>query len=169
MSKQLIFIRHAKSDYGDDFLKDIDRNLSPRGYSNAYYASEWYAKMHAKPDVILSSTATRALSTALIFARALNFDMNNFVLQEKIYEAPASRLISIITNLDNSKNSAMLFGHNPGFTNACNELSDDMFFENIPTCGIVSLKFEIKNWNELSSQTGKLDFYQFPKDFKNKD
>lgn len=169
MSKQVIFIRHAKSDYGEEFLKDIDRNLSLRGYSDAYYASNWYAKNHAKPDVIISSTATRALSTALIFARAINFDMNHFMLDENIYEAPSSRLISIVKDIDNTNNSVMLFGHNPGFTNACNELSDDMFFENIPTCGVVSLKFEIKNWNELSSQTGKLDFYQFPKDFKNKD
>ena len=165
--KQLIFIRHAKSDWGSEFLHDADRCLNERGYSDAYYMSRWFKKNHKATDVIISSTATRALSTALIFARDLDFNMNNFFLEQKIYEAPMSRLISVIKNLNNEKDSAMLFGHNPGFTNVCNELSADMFYEGIPTCGIVSMKFDIESWNDVKPHSGKLDFYQFPKDFKN--
>jgi len=63
----------------------------------------------------------------------------------------------------------MLFGHNPSLTNICNYLSDDLFFDDIPTCGIVSYKFDIKKWSDLDEKKGKLNYYQFPKEFKNKD
>ena len=118
---------------------------------------------------MLSSTATRALNTALIFARTFNFNSVNFVLNDRIYESSAKNLISIVSKLPNEKNSVIVFGHNPGFTNVCNELTNELFFENIPACGIVSLNFDIKNWAEIATTKGKIKFHQFPKDFKNND
>jgi phosphohistidine phosphatase len=44
-----------------------------------------------------------------------------------------------------------------------------MYFDNVPTCGIVSLKFDINSWSELKEKSGRLHFYQYPKDFKDKD
>lgn len=167
--KSLTFIRHAKSDWGNEFLKDIDRPLAERGYQDAYDLSTWFLKTHSQPDLIVSSSATRALNTALIFARTFNFDLTNFKLVDKIYESSAKNLISIISKFDNQKESIIMFGHNPGFTNVCNELTDDLFFENVPTCGIISLQFDIKSWEEVSTKKAKLNFHQFPKDYKNND
>ena len=167
--KELILVRHAKSDWGTEFLKDIDRNLNERGYRDAYFLSEWFKKNKDKPDLILSSTATRALSTALIFARTLEQTPKQFRLEEKIYEASQDALMSVIRGFEAEQASVMLFGHNPSLTNLCNHLSDDLFFEDLPTCGIVSYKFEIKKWAEITAKEGKLNFFQFPKDFKIKD
>ena len=167
--KQLILIRHAKSDWGNEFLKDIDRPLNDRGYADAYFLGEWFLKNKALPEQIVASTATRALNTALIFARIFDFDMKRFCLEKEIYESSVERLLSIIHEQDDARERIMLFGHNPAFTNICNELSDDLFFDNVPTCGIVALNFNISSWSELSKKTGKVDFYQFPKEFKNKD
>lgn len=166
--KQVIFVRHAKSDWGSEYLKDIDRFLAERGYSDAYFLSEWFNKNHTAPDRILSSTATRALNTALIFTRALDFSMENFQLEKDIYEASPATLLSIIREQDNSKNSVMLFGHNPGFTRICNDLSEDMYFDNVPTCGIVAFNFEVSSWKSVKEKEGRLAFYQYPKDFRNK-
>lgn len=167
--KQVIFIRHAKSDWGTEFLKDIDRFLTGRGYSDAYDMSSWYNKSKASPELIITSTATRALSTALIFARAFDFNMADFKLEKEIYEGSSSRVISIIKEQDNTKNCIMLFGHNPTFTNLCNELTDDLYFDNLPTCGIISLNFDTDDWADFNNDKGKLNFYKFPKDFKNND
>lgn len=167
--KQLIFVRHAKSDWGNEFLKDIDRPLTDRGYTDAYFLGEWCLKNKTLPDQMLASTATRALNTALIFARIFNFDMKRFCLEKEIYESSVERLMSIIREQDNARDRIMLFGHNPAFTNICNELSDDLFFDNVPTCGMVAFNFNIDSWSALSKKSGKLDFYQFPKEFKNKD
>lgn len=167
--KQVILVRHAKSDWGNENLKDIDRFLSERGYNDAYFSAGWFNKNQAAPALIISSTATRALSTALIFARALDFNMDNFKLEKEIYEGSVERIISIIKEQDNANNCIMLFGHNPGFTNICNRLSDDLYFDNIPTCGMVSYTFDTDDWADFDDKKGKINFYKFPKDFKNND
>ncbi len=167
--KEIILVRHAKSDWGTEFLKDIDRHLNERGYRDAYLLSEWYLKNKNKPQLILSSSATRALSTALIFARNLSIDLKNFKLEDKIYEASTDKLLGVIREQDNSIDSLMLFGHSPGMPDLCNIFSDDLFFDDIPTCGIVSYSFSVKNWSAVEPKKGKLNFYQFPKDFKLKD
>src|SRR5437870_1673656 len=115
--KELIFIRHAKSDWGSELVKDADRHLSERGYRDAYFMSDWYLKNRKAPALILSSPATRALSTALIFARALEMKMESIVLEDKIYEATAEKLMNIIREQKSTAESFMIFGHNPGFTN----------------------------------------------------
>ena len=167
--KEIIFIRHAKSEWGNEGLKDIDRPLNERGYTDAYFLSFWYAKNKPAPDLILSSTATRAYNTAQIFARALDLETEKFQLDERIYESSSQTLFEIIKNVPPSVDRLMMFGHNPGFTNTCNEISDDLFFENVPTCGIVSFHLDIFNWSQSITKKGKINFYQFPKEFKNRD
>ena len=120
-----------------------------------------------RPDLILSSTATRALNTALIFARSLEFNMANFLLEKNIYESTATKLLSILKKQADTKKSIMLFGHNPGVTNLCNDLCKDVFFDNLPTCAIVSLKFETNSWKDIDEKNSKLNYHQFPKDYKN--
>jgi len=167
--KQIIFLRHAKSDWGNELLKDIDRHLNERGYSDAYFMSKWFAEQHKSPALILSSTASRALSTALIFARQLEFDMKHFKIEKRIYEASVSTLKKIVSEQDNSYNSIMMVGHNPGFTEVCNTLSEDLFFDNLPTCGIVSIQFKSASWQGVVKEKGKIEYYQFPKEFRKQD
>ena len=167
--KEIILIRHAKSDWGNELLKDVDRHLNERGYRDAYILSKWYVEAKTQPGLILSSTGVRALSTALIFARSMEFEMKNFQLEETIYEASLDTLLTVVAKQNDSKNSIMLFGHNPSITNLCNKLSDDLFFDDVPTCGIISYSFNVEKWNEVKLKKGKLNYFQFPKDFKNKD
>ena len=164
---EIILVRHAKSDWGNEFLKDIDRPLNQRGYDAAYVASNWFLTTKNMPNLMLSSTATRALNTALIFARTLNFNMTNFVLQSEVYESSENSLIDIISKLQNQNKTVMLFGHNPSITNVCNKLSNDLFFDNVPTCGIVSLLCDINNWADIKTTNAKLNYHQFPKNYKN--
>lgn len=167
--KQLIFTRHAKSDWGNELLKDIDRPLNEQGYADAYFLSDWFLKNKKLPDLIIASTATRALNTALIYARTFDMDMNCFRLEKEIYESSVESLIAIIREQDEVKERLMLFGHNPSITNICNQLAPDLFFDNIPTCGMVALTFDVRSWSEIAAGKGKLDFYQFPKEFRNRD
>ncbi|HRH10474.1 MAG TPA: histidine phosphatase family protein [Bacteroidia bacterium] len=167
--KELILVRHAKSDWGSEVLKDIDRPLNERGYRDAYFMSNWFVKEKAKPQVIISSSATRALSTAMIFARTMDADVKKIRITEQIYEAHYSDLIKFLTTIEDTVDSLMVFCHNPSVTEVCNELSDDVFIENVPTCGIVNLRFDVKSWKELGNKKGKLGFFQYPKDFRNTD
>lgn len=161
--KQLYLVRHAKSDWGEESLRDIDRPLAPRGYTAAYQMSEWFNKKHKAPDVFISSDATRALSTAMIFARAADHATNEIVVLPQVYESTAKTLLDVIRQIDDKKSSAAIFCHNPGVTNLANELGD-LFFENLPTCALVAFEFDVKSWKDVSK--GKIAYYQFPKEFK---
>jgi phosphohistidine phosphatase len=164
--KELILVRHAKSDWGTEFLKDVDRPLNERGYRDAYFMSRWFSENHGKPAKILSSTATRALNTALIFARTMEYDMTNFSIDKNIYEAPAKRLISIICSQPDTIDSLAIFCHNPGITEACNLLTREFYVDNVPTCGIAGIKFSVSSWQEIADKQGEAAFFRFPKNFK---
>lgn len=163
--KQLYLVRHAKSDWGDEGLRDIDRPLNARGYMAAYTMSEWLTKKGKTPELFISSDATRALSTAMIFARNMNYTTSEINVLPQVYESTPKTLRDVIAQIDNSYNSAVIFCHNPGVTNLANEMGD-LFFENLPTCALVALEFVEKNWKEVSTSKGKVSFYQFPKEFK---
>ena len=165
--KELILVRHAKSDWGNEFLKDIDRPLSERGYQDAYIMSQWYGGNRQPPDLLVASPATRAFNTALIFLREMNLPLKTLHVEDHIYESNANALLKVIKEQDKSAERIMIFGHNPGFTDLANQLSDDLFFENVPTCGIVSFTLDIKKWQAAEFKTAKLSYYQFPKDFRN--
>ena len=51
------------------------------------------------PDHIISSTATRALSTAMIFARRFESKITGIELEPGIYEAHEEYLLEIIHNI----------------------------------------------------------------------
>lgn len=163
--KTLYLVRHAKSDWGNENLKDIDRPLNQRGYNDAYLLSKQFAKEQAHPELIITSTATRAYSTCTIFARALNYKEENILLVPQIYEAPVDSILSSIATIDDKTNSLMVFGHNPGFTNTFNEISDSDI-DDLPTCGILGIKFDIKSWNEIYTKRGKAFLSLFPKNFR---
>lgn len=165
--KKLVLVRHAKSDWGNEFLKDIDRPLNERGYQDAYLMAEWYKENSTVVNAIISSSATRAYSTASIFARFLGIKPGIINMEDDLYETDLKTWLNIISQFNNAYNTIMIFGHNPVITNLANELNKDLFFDNIPTCGIVEIELNITSWKSISeNKVGKLLNYKFPKSFK---
>ena len=71
--KTLFLVRHAKSSRNDAAMPDKDRPLNDRGKRDAPKMGERLAKRDVKPDLILSSPARRALRTAEIIAKKLDY------------------------------------------------------------------------------------------------
>lgn len=160
--KTLFLVRHAKSEWANENLTDIDRPLNARGYRDAHFMSEQLKKNKLVPEQIISSPAIRATSTALIFARNLDYDCENIQLKKMLYETTEKEYLKIISATDNSRRSLMLFAHNPTLTVLANSLTKP-FTENIPTCGIVGIQFKINDWKEIMTAQGELFLYDFPK------
>lgn len=165
--KELILIRHAKSDWTNESVKDIDRPLNERGYTDAYQLSEWFKTELTLPDAILSSPATRAVNTAFIFCRTFKVNESAVILIQNLYESTMEEYLNIIGSLDDKTNRVMLFGHNPAITNLTNELNKDLLFDNVPTCGIIKIGFNVNKWKDVAAnKEGKLLLNKFPKSFK---
>jgi phosphohistidine phosphatase len=158
--KTLILVRHAKSDWGHEGLEDIDRPLNERGYRDAEIMRKYLFAKYTYIDHFVSSPAVRAFTTATIFARKYERDVRQIELDPSLYHSPIQNYLAKINSLDDQHNSVILFGHNPGITEIASHISD-YEFENIATCGIVSVQFDIKSWTEVDDHAGQLEFYEF--------
>lgn len=161
--KQLLIVRHAKSDRNDPKLKDFDRPLNERGHKNATEMAKRLTKQDIMPQELVSSPALRALSTAKHFADTLGINHSKIVPVMDIYEASASTLLKVINNLNDNSDFTALFGHNPGLSEIAMLLSDNAGLDNLPTTGMALIEFPFEKWSLVSYGTGKLLLYDFPK------
>ncbi|MFH6769411.1 histidine phosphatase family protein [Gaetbulibacter aquiaggeris] len=159
--KKLILIRHAKSSWEYD-IPDHTRSLSKRGLRDADMISH-NLKSQINPDLIVSSEAVRAKTTAEIFIKNLNFDLEKFNLNDELYDFYGESLIRVIKNSNDTITELMIFGHNNAITNFVNSFGDTII-DNVPTCGVTIIIFEINSWKELKK--GRTIKTLFPRDLK---
>ncbi|HAF28966.1 MAG TPA: hypothetical protein DCG75_07945 [Bacteroidales bacterium] len=164
--KQLYIVRHGKSEWDYGEVPDIDRPLKERGIKDAYTMANRILSEGNLPDRILSSPAIRALHTASIFARTFKFPYHEIVIQEAIYMASFNLILDIIKRTENSYNSVMIFGHNPTFTDLANYFLKEKI-DNMPTTGIVKLKFETQSWFNINEIKPIESSFDFPKNAYN--
>lgn len=162
MAKQLVLVRHGKSDWGNADVKDFDRPLNHRGKENAPEMAERLFNRNFKPDVLVSSPAKRAFTTSKYFAKQYNINKSDIILEPSIYDANIKTLLNVVNGLNNEYEKVIMFGHNPGFTDFANYLADAKIY-NIPTCGIMLLSFPFNDWKMISANTGELVFFDYPK------
>ncbi|MGK7393947.1 MAG: SixA phosphatase family protein [Candidatus Cyclobacteriaceae bacterium M3_2C_046] len=161
--KTLYLIRHAKSSWDYD-LEDFDRPLNHRGRNDAPLMGRILSKREIKPDLILSSPALRAIKTAVIIATEIQYE-GSIEARPEMYHANSAVLWQLIRDLPESVQSVMVFGHNPGFTDLANVLTTGQV-DNIPTCGVFAVKWEVTKWKELNKQAGSLLHFDYPKKHK---
>src|SRR5437762_9041010 len=124
--KTLILVRHAKSSWDDTSLPDKDRPLNNRGKRDAPKMGERLAKRGAKPDLILSSPAKRALKTAEIIAKKLDYKRKDIVVDDRLYAVKPDDLLGVIRKLGDKLERVMVFGHNPELTELAHRLSSEI-------------------------------------------
>ena len=158
--KQLYIIRHAKSSWKNLTLDDFDRGLNKRGKKDAPFMGHKLKQKNTLPDIIISSPAKRAKTTAQIIAKEIGFS-KDIEFNHNIYEANINTLHKIITSIDDKNNIVFLFGHNPYL----NELVENYinFYDNIPTCGVVKIEFDSKSWKDINSSNAKFILFDYPK------
>ncbi|HEX8376945.1 MAG TPA: histidine phosphatase family protein [Pedobacter sp.] len=160
--KQLLIVRHAKSDWTSGAQKDFDRPLNKRGFRDAPEMADRLLRQHLIPQLLVSSPALRAYTTASIFAEIFNIHTKEIKTDKAIYEASSGSLLHLINAFDNRYNFIALFGHNPGITNlAINLCNTDVY--DIPTCGMILIEFPIDDWKMVSKDSGEQTLYDYPK------
>ena len=162
MPRKLILIRHAKSSWDDSSLNDFDRPLNKRGFENSPMMGQRLANNNFNADTIISSPAVRAIITVELIANEIGFDKNKIQQVPAIYEAGLDTLVNIVTGIDDNYQDVILVGHNPGFTWLCNYLCNAQL-DNMPTCSMAQIKFEVDSWKDVSKHVGELIDFDYPK------
>ncbi len=162
--KTIYFVRHAKSSWDHPTLRDIERPLEARGLRDAPLMAKVLKSKGVEPDLLLSSPATRAYSTALYFADAFEIDRVEVQLEPRIYEAFSEDISDIISKLPAEADTVLLFGHNPTFTTLANQFSSN-YIDNVPTCGIFKVEAKVNSWKEFKAPVATLTEFHYPKQY----
>lgn len=158
--KTLYLLRHAKSSRDNFEFSDFDRSLNDRGYADAHLVSKHLSKKNIRFDVLISSPAIRAISTALIFAGNLDYPADKIQMRHKLYDSTIHHYLTCISEIGD-RDSVLLVGHNETITETAQKLSVKSVNE-LKTCSIICFQFDINSWKIIFNSKGKLIFQVNP-------
>jgi len=158
-------MRHAKSSWDFEDLSDHDRPLNKRGRQDAPLMGRELMSREVTLDLLIASSAVRALTTATLVANELEYDTEKIAVEEGIYKADRAELLSIIKNIPNQFDSVMLVGHNNTISELANALSPDLV-PTMSTAAVLGLTFECNTWAEIKKENASFQFFDFPKNHK---
>ena len=162
--KEVYLVRHAKSSWSDPELKDHDRPLNSRGKKDAPYMAARLAKSGLRVDGIVTSSAKRARQTSKAFIEAFGLSKNQVIKEKKLYHAGPKTIEKVIQDLPKGWDTVLVFGHNPGFTEAANAMQHDDYLGNVPTAGIVGCTLDVSKWSKWKLSEARRSAYYYPKD-----
>lgn len=153
--KSLTLFRHAKTERDSTTGRDFDRRLNERGERDAPRMGEEIRELGLEYGLILSSPAARAAETAELAGLAPRFD-------QRIYDASAGELLSIVQEVDDQVRKLMLVGHNPGF----DRLASRLLGSNVemPTGSLLEIELPVNQWRDASAGQGRLARFIKPKE-----
>ncbi|GEC79990.1 SixA phosphatase family protein [Flavobacterium aquatile] len=146
--KTLILIRHAKSSW-DEPVIDSKRDLAQKGIVKALKVALFTKKMVNSDAVVWSSYAKRAHKTAILFLENWGWNVSKIEIIKELYTFDSAELEQIVKSCQNDCNNLILFGHNNAITDFVNKFGD-VFIDNVPTAGFVSIDFDTDSWSKIS-------------------
>ena len=152
--KRLVLIRHAKSDWGEPSLRDFDRPLNRRGKKDAPRMAGVLKERGIYPDLMITSPARRALSTATAMAEVFTYPETDMESNPVLYLGSPADLGSAVDFTPSDVDTLFLFAHNPGISRYASFLTGMSL--DMPTCCAVILEgegewtdFRVLRWEKL--------------------
>lgn len=161
--KRLVLLRHAKSSWSDDGLPDSERPLSGRGERDAPRMGARLHEHGVRPDLVLSSPALRARSTARHVAQATDYPAAAIRLEASLYLAAPEEILAVVAAQADAVDCLLVVGHNPGLTELTNLLLPELELANLPTAGTVVVDCATERWAEVRNAQRRLVYYDYPK------
>lgn len=161
--KTVYIVRHAKSSWKYEGVKDKDRPLKQRGIQDAHLVSKHLSEIVSRPDAFVSSHANRALHTAVIFCENMKFPLANLKLNKSLYSFSDKYLVKTIRALDPDFDTAIIFSHDHGINDFVNRFGSK-HIDHIPTCAVVGIQFDSKHWKDIKK--GDTILFCSPKELK---
>ena len=114
MTRELLILRHAKSDWASGVASDYERPLNGRGKREAPRVGDWLRGAGLRPTRVISSPARRARQTAAAVCKALGVPRDSITWDPAIYEASRAALLGVLARCPPQAARVLLVGHNPG-------------------------------------------------------
>lgn len=155
MPRELLILRHAKSDWDTKVASDFERPLAKRGRKDAPRVGEWLYREGLIPQVIVSSPALRARDTTLKVCKCLDLAKKEIQWDEEVYDADLPTLLRVLSRVPPAAELMLLVGHNPGLEEllrylAGTDVDEPADGKLLPTATVARL--------EMPSDWAQLDF-----------
>ena len=169
----LLLLRHAKAEPGSFSVADIDRRLATRGHGDAPRMGAWLAAHDLIPDYIVCSSSCRTRETLQLVEPAFDGKVET-VFEHAIYEATATRLLTVTRRTPTRARRLMLVGHNPGLEDLAKDLigtadhvAADRLETRYPTSGLAVLTWRepsfVDAWAKLTPRSAHLQNFTAPR------
>ena len=160
--KSILLFRHGKSDWNANYEKDHERPLSKRGVQAAKIMGIYLSEIQQIPDLIISSTALRAKTTAQMAKKTGQWN-SKLILDNNIYHCSVDELLVILSQQDPKMHFICIVGHQPIFSHFLSEITDSSWVK-LPTASMARIDLPFKNWEELKFGKGVLSWMKRPKE-----
>jgi len=160
MPRELLILRHAKSDWGTEAARDFARPLAKRGKKDAPRVGEWLYREGMVPDAVISSPAERARQTALAVCKSMDLKKKKILWEEDVYAAGLDELLAVLARCPADASTVLLVGHNPGLEDllrflAGEEVEEPADGKLLPTATLARLEMP-KDWKSLATGCAQL-------------
>ncbi len=153
MTRILYLVRHAQAKGGQPKQTDKERALTRQGEHDAIQLGGYLKKITPAIDLIISSPAHRAQSTAGLIARQIDFEPTHIRVEESIYSSNKTEILKLLNSLEDSIQEVLLIGHYPTIVELYNYLAIDETKTTMNPAELCSLTFDL-SWLEVSGGTG---------------
>lgn len=150
---ELMLLRHAKSDWDSGALDDHSRPLSKRGVRSAQRMGEVVRDLGIVPDLVVSSTAARARSTAELARLAGGWD-SRLVLEDALYGASVMTTLAVAKDHGGDTTRLMLVGHEPTTSMTIRHFTASVATVKTATCALIEL--HTASWDDIETSRGSL-------------
>ena len=148
--KTLFILRHAKSSWNDLNIPDHDRPLNKRGKHDAPLMGKLLSDQKITLDLIISSTAVRAETTANLIAKASKYK-GEIIFDKSVYSAEPIDVLNLLSKCSDRYNSILLVGHNPTVEEITELLTSSPEIT-MSTCAIAHLTLAIDKWTDINKK-----------------
>jgi phosphohistidine phosphatase len=144
--KELILLRHAKSDWAAAFADDADRPLSARGREAAGVVGRVLTLAGKAPELVLTSPARRARETADLAAAAGSWEAP-IVTEARLSPGSPAAVVAVVREQAGASARVLVVGHEPAWSQTVAALSGG---GRVRMATGTAACLGVASWNELA-------------------
>lgn len=171
--KQLLLMRHGKSDWNKIGQEDIERPLAPRGETASRQVAGWIVEHGLRPDAALISTARRTQETWRL-AEEIFGALAAAEIQAALYLASPGEILDQLAAVANRHETVLVIGHNPGLESLSHLLAGPGtdrtaladLRQGFPTAALAVFELAGDSWSTLNTDGARLTEFVRPRDIE---
>ncbi len=161
MSTTLLIMRHGKADSESGGGGDHGRLLAPRGQKDARRMGAYLTSIGMPPQLVLTSSAARALGSAQLAAAAGKWSCTIEAL-DALYEATSQDVVELLRGVAPDVATLLVVGHEPTMSALVSSLIGGGTVR-MATSAVACIAFADPGWAAIASASGELQWLVTPR------